>query len=74
MGCRSDAQEPEADGCGGERPGRGTGGSWGGGGAWGQGDCEAECDDHGCGSLADGNRRVLGFGISAGPGPGPDEL
>mmetsp|Transcript_53139 Transcript_53139/g.125745 ORF Transcript_53139/g.125745 Transcript_53139/m.125745 type:complete len:221 (+) Transcript_53139:3-665(+) len=28
-----------------------------------KGDCEEECDDHGCVSLAEGNRRVLGFGI-----------
>ena len=28
-----------------------------------KGDCEEECDDHGCKSLAPGNRRVLGFGV-----------
>ena len=27
-----------------------------------QGDCEEECDDNGCKSLEEGNRRVLGFG------------
>lgn len=28
-----------------------------------KGDCEEECDDKGCKSLAAGNRRVLGFGV-----------
>jgi hypothetical protein len=28
-----------------------------------KGECEEECDDHGCVSLAEGNRRVLGFGM-----------